>query len=163
MKVAILGTGRMGSAIARRLSQQGVEVVLWDRTQEKAESLGIGTVADTAPAAAVMAGIVISSLTGDWAVREVYTAEEGVLAAADKQLFLEMSTTSPELKEELAEKIAPTGAHFLAAPVLGSTPAVESGSLVILLGGDAALIDRARPVLDVLGESRHVGSAGAAT
>lgn len=162
MKVAILGTGKMGSAIARRLSQNGVDVVLWDRTREKAESLGFGTVADTAPAAAVMATIVISSLTGDWAVREVYTAEEGVLAAADRQLFLEMSTTSPELKEELAEKIAATGAHFLDAPVLGSTPAVESGSLVILIGGDPALTDRARPVLELLGESRYVGPAGAA-
>lgn len=162
MKVAILGTGRMGSAIARRLSEHGHEVVLWNRTRAKAESLGIGTVVDTPAAAAVMAGIVISSLKDDWAVREAYTGEEGLLAAADRQLFLEMSTTSAELKEELARKIAAAGADFLDAPVLGSVPAVESGSLLILLGGDSALAGRARPILDLLGETRHVGPAGAA-
>src|SRR5436190_20163189 len=71
-RVAILGTGKMGSAIAARLAAAGYELVLWNRTRSKAEALGLGAVADTPAAAASSADIVVSSLTGSDAVLAAY-------------------------------------------------------------------------------------------
>ena len=162
MKVAILGAGRMGTAMARRLAQEGVEVVVWNRTREKAEAVGVGAVADTPAQAVGDVDAVISILTGPDAVREVYLGDDGVLQSLAGQVVIEMSTAGPEVAPELAESVREHGAALLEAPVIGSVPSVEHGELLILAGGDPADVERARPVLDKLGEVRRVGPIGAA-
>ena len=81
-RVAVLGTGKMGGAIARRLKKGGFDVAVWDRTRSKAEALGVGRVADSPADAARCADVVISMVTGPQAVRDVYFGENGVFQAS---------------------------------------------------------------------------------
>ncbi len=161
MDVAMLGTGKMGGAIARRLHEQGHTVHLWNRTPARAEDMGIGTPHATPAQAAARGEVVVSVLTGTEAVRQVYLGEHGALEAGGGRVYVDMTTASQEVHLEVAQAAAEAGAAFVEAPVLGSIPAADSGSLVLLVGGEAGAIDQARPVLDVLGEVRHVGPLGA--
>jgi len=95
-KVAVLGSGKMGGAIARRLKQGGFEVSVWDRTRSKAEALGVGPVADSPAAAARSAEVVISMVTGPQAVRDVYFGENGVFQTASNKPIVDMSTIGPD-------------------------------------------------------------------
>jgi 3-hydroxyisobutyrate dehydrogenase-like beta-hydroxyacid dehydrogenase len=163
MRVALLGTGKMGGAMARRLAAAGHELTLWNRTRERAEALGVGKVAATPAEAVERAEIVISMLTDANAVRATYLGDGGASSAAKKgQVFVEMSTAGPEISREIAPAVEHAGAQLVEAPVMGSIVAVESGKLFILTAGDEAAIERARPVLEVLGEVRRVGNLGRA-
>lgn len=163
-KVAVLGTGRMGGAIARRLLGSGFELTLWDRTAAKAKALNVGPVAATPTDAIGRADIVISSLTDEAAVREVYLGARGAFesGAGTQKLFVEMSTAGPESIEELSREARTRGLRLLEAPVLGSVPAVESGTLGVLVGGSPQDLAEARPVLERLGEIHYVGALGSA-
>jgi 3-hydroxyisobutyrate dehydrogenase-like beta-hydroxyacid dehydrogenase len=152
----------MGGAMARRLKSQGHELTLWNRTRERAEALGAGAVAATPAEAAKQAEIVISSLTDPDAVRKTYFGDGGAAKAAQGQVFVEMSTAGPEVAKEVAAAIESVGAQFVEAPVIGSIAAVEAGTLVVLAAGNAAAIERARPVLQALGEVRRLGALGSA-
>ncbi|TMC97175.1 MAG: NAD(P)-dependent oxidoreductase [Chloroflexi bacterium] len=160
MRVAILGTGKMGGAMARRLASAGHELTLWNRTRERAEALGVGKVAATPAEAAQNADVVISMLTDANAVRGAYLGDNGAAKAAQRQAFVDMSTAGPDISKELAPLIERTGSQFVEAPVLGSIAAVESGTLIIFAAGNEAAIERARPVLEDLGEVRRVGEIG---
>jgi len=162
MKVAILGTGKMGAAIARRLNAQGHQLVLWNRTSERATRLDLGTVAESPAAAAGAADVVISALTGPEADLAAYEGPDGAIQAADGRLFVDITTGGPDNAIHLAEAVRQRGGRFLEAPVLGGPAAIESGKLVILAGGEAADVDQAREVLSALGEIRHVGDTGQA-
>jgi 3-hydroxyisobutyrate dehydrogenase len=159
-RVAILGTGKMGGAMARRLAASDFDLTLWNRTPDKAQALHLGRVAATPAEAARDAQVVISSLTNDTAVREVYLGEQGVLPSAAGKLLIEMSTAGPEVVEELGREAQARGAHLLEAPVVGSVPAVESGKLLILVAGERADLDQAAAVLERLGEVFYVGPRG---
>ena len=162
MRIAILGTGKMGSAMARRLGSAGFELTLWNRTRQRAEAVGLGQVASTPAEAVADAEVVISILTNADAVRGAYLAANGALKGAKHQVFVEMSTAGPDVPKELAPVIERTGAQFVEAPVFGSIGAVESGTLVVLAAGKEAAIERARPVLQALGEVRPVGEIDSA-
>jgi 3-hydroxyisobutyrate dehydrogenase-like beta-hydroxyacid dehydrogenase len=162
MRVAILGTGKMGGAMARRLKSEGHELTLWNRTRKRAEALGVGKVAATPAEAAESADVVISILTDANAVRAAYLGEDGAANAARGQVFVEMSTAGPDVSAEIAPQIERAGAQYVEAPVLGTIPAVEAGTLIVLAAGDEGAIERARPVLQALGEVRRVGALGSA-
>jgi 3-hydroxyisobutyrate dehydrogenase-like beta-hydroxyacid dehydrogenase len=159
-RVAVIGTGKMGAAVARRLAAEGFDVNLWNRTRSRAEALGVGRVADTPAAAASASDVVLSILTGPEAVRQAYEGPSRAVEAADGRLFVEMSTAGPETATEVAHLLEKRGGRLVEAPVLGSIGAVEQGKLVILAGGEVADVERARPVLEVLGEIRHIGPLG---
>lgn len=160
-KVAVLGTGKMGGAIARRLKSGGFEVSVWDRTRSKAQALHVGRVADSPADAAREADVVLSIVTGPQAVREVYFGPAGVFEAAANTTIVEMSTAGPEVAQDLARVAALHGATLIEAPVMGSVPAVDSGTLVILAGAARVEdLEAARPVLQQLGEVHYVGKFG---
>jgi 3-hydroxyisobutyrate dehydrogenase-like beta-hydroxyacid dehydrogenase len=161
-RVALLGTGKMGSAIAERLSRAGFDLTIWNRTRSRAEALGVGRVADTPAAAARGADVVISSLTGPEAVRAAYVGRDGVLAGADQQLFIDMSTAGPDTVAELESAIGPTEARLVDAPILGSPAVVRDGQAAVLVGGEAPDVERATAVLAAIGTVRHVGPLGSA-
>jgi 3-hydroxyisobutyrate dehydrogenase-like beta-hydroxyacid dehydrogenase len=159
-RIAVLGTGRMGSALARRLAGAGAELTLWDRTADRATALGLGRVAASPAEAAREAEFVISSLTGPEAVRGTYIGPGGALAMAHGQLFIEMSTAGPDVEAELGPLVAAAGSHIVDATIVGAPPIVERGEAAILIGGDSADVERARPILEHLGTVRHVGRPG---
>jgi 3-hydroxyisobutyrate dehydrogenase-like beta-hydroxyacid dehydrogenase len=162
IKVAVLGTGRMGGAIARRLQASGFGVIVWDRAREKAERLKAGPVAATPAEAVREADVVLSSLTDAAAVRSVYLGRDGVLEHAAGKHLVEMSTGGPDVIEELGQKARTRSVRLLEAPVLGSVPAVESGTLAVLVGGSPPDVEQIRPVLERLGEVHYVGALGSA-
>jgi 3-hydroxyisobutyrate dehydrogenase len=159
-RITVLGTGKMGSALARRLTVAGFELTLWDRTAERAQGLGFGRVAASPAEASEGAEFVISSLTGPEALRATYLGQHGALEAAGGQLFLEMSTAGPDFEAELTTAIAAAGSRIIDAPIVGAPPIVELGEAVILVGGDADDFERARPILEHFGTVRHVGPLG---
>jgi 3-hydroxyisobutyrate dehydrogenase-like beta-hydroxyacid dehydrogenase len=160
--VAILGTGKMGGAMARRLHQQGFDLRLWNRTRQRAEQLGIGAVFDTPAAAAGGADVVISMLTDAPAVRQAYLGPQGATQAKGDRVYVDCSTVDPKTHEELARAVAEHGSTFVEAPVSGSVPAVEAGKLFIMVGGEPSALERVRPVLQALGDVRFIGPLGSA-
>jgi 3-hydroxyisobutyrate dehydrogenase-like beta-hydroxyacid dehydrogenase len=158
MKVAILGTGKMGAAMAKRLDAQGHRLTLWNRTRSRAEAVGVGTVAATPAEAVRHVDVVISILTDAAAVRSAYLGAGGAREAARDQVFVEMSTAGAEVSQEIAAVLP----AYVEAPLFGSVGALASGTAVILAAGDERAIERARPVLADLGEVRVIGPLGSA-
>lgn len=158
MRVAILGTGKMGAAIARRLNSTGHQVTLWNRTRARAEAVGVGVVAATPAEAVKDVEVVISIMTDAKAVKKVYLGENGAASAARGKVFVEMSTAGPEINQEVARAVE----SFVEAPVLGSVGAMESGQGVLLAAGKPDDVDRAREVLQAIGEVRYIGELGSA-
>jgi 3-hydroxyisobutyrate dehydrogenase-like beta-hydroxyacid dehydrogenase len=156
MRVAILGTGKMGGAIARRLKSEGHELTLWNRTRKRAEALGAGRVTATPAEAVEDAAVVISILTDADAIRAAYLGDGGAVTAARDQVFIEMSTAGPDVVKELLPLIERTGAKFVECPVLGSISAMETGKGLLFAAGDDAAMERAHPVLEALGEVRRI-------
>ena len=156
MRVAILGTGKMGGAIARRLNAEGHDLTLWNRTRKRAEALGIGRVAATPAEAVEKAEAVISILTDADAIRAAYLGETGALKAARDQVFIEMSTAGPDVVRELEPAIERAGAKFVECPVVGSVTAMETGKGILFAAGDDTTMEKARPVLESLGEVRRI-------
>jgi 3-hydroxyisobutyrate dehydrogenase-like beta-hydroxyacid dehydrogenase len=156
MQVAILGTGKMGGAIARRLNAEGHQLTLWNRTRQRAEALGVGQVAASPAEAVEHADLVISILTDADAIRAAYLGPSGAVQAARNQLFVEMSTAGPDVVKELQPAIERTGAKFVECPVLGSISAMETGKGLLFAAGDDAALERARPVMEALGEVRRI-------
>jgi 3-hydroxyisobutyrate dehydrogenase-like beta-hydroxyacid dehydrogenase len=150
MKVAVLGTGKMGAAAARRLAATGFDLHLWNRTPAKAEEVGIGVVFATPEEAVAEVDVAISILTGPEAVRAVYAR----LDPRGERVYLEMSTAGPEVPEELGRRFH----RLVAAPVVSPPPMLEEGKALFLVGGPAEAIEQSRPVLEALGEFRNVGT-----
>jgi 3-hydroxyisobutyrate dehydrogenase-like beta-hydroxyacid dehydrogenase len=153
MKIGLVGLGRMGSAIAQRLTEQGCEILAWDHAEKPrkaAADRGV-RIAPNPKAIAAETEIAISIITEDNGVRKIFTGENGLLTAAvDGKLFIEMSTLQPMTGRELAPVVAAKGARLIESPVLGTIPSVREGKLLALAGGRAEDIERARVVLDKL-------------
>ena len=153
----------MGAAIARRLKTGGFDISVWDRTRSKAEALHLGPVVDSPADAAREADVLISMVTGPQALHDVYFGPSGVFAAGAVSRIVDMSTVGPAAARELANAAELKGAKLVEAPVIGSIPAVNSGTLAILAG--AALVEdfeAVRPVLQQLGEVHYVGDVESA-
>lgn len=164
-QVAVIGLGRMGGAMARKLHADGFQVTVHNRTQAKADELAdeLGLVVlGSAREAAATAPLVVSSLADDAAVEHAYDGPDGLLAGlAEGAVVIETSTLDPGTVARLAPRVADAGATLLDAPVSGSVPAVEAGGLAFMVGGDTAAIEPARPVFDALGKRTfHLGEVG---
>jgi 3-hydroxyisobutyrate dehydrogenase-like beta-hydroxyacid dehydrogenase len=112
--------------------------------------------------AAERSDIIISMISDTAALSAITEGANGVLAGLSPgKIYIDMSTVSPRLIRDLAQRVAQTGAHMLEAPVSGSVPAVEAGTLVAFVGGDAAVLEQARPVLEGLCQKIvHMGGNG---
>jgi 3-hydroxyisobutyrate dehydrogenase/2-hydroxy-3-oxopropionate reductase len=165
--VAILGTGRMGGAMARALARAGTPLVLANRSPDKAAALvaelGGDTRAVGTPAeAAAAADVVISMVADGAAVEALYRAPDGVLAGLRAgTVALDSSTVPPSVSRGLADDVRARGADILDAPVSGSVALAETGKLTLLVGGEAETLERVRPVLDQLAARIfHMGPLG---
>lgn len=162
-RVAIIGLGAMGSRIAARLLAAGHEVIGWARSPDRRRALAeIGVLPTTTPAdAARRANVLITTVADPAALRAVTDRTDGVAAGAGTNLtVVEMSTVGPAAVVRLAW-VLPAGVGLVDAPVLGSIAEAEAGSLTILAGGPAPLIERVTPLLSALGAVIEVGDVGA--
>jgi 3-hydroxyisobutyrate dehydrogenase-like beta-hydroxyacid dehydrogenase len=163
--IAVIGLGAMGSRIAERLLDAGHELIVWNRSAEKAVPLvESGAVAvDTPAEAARRADAVLVMVSDPQALREVTQGPEGVLAGARQgTTLIQMSTVGPSDVAQLASSL-PEGVDLLDAPVLGSLSEAEGGKLRVFAGGTADLVEKWTPVLSSLGQVLHVGPVGAGT
>lgn len=165
MRIGIAGTGKMGSAIARRLASLGHQVSVWNRTRAKAEPLlneGMAW-AGTPRQLAQGSEVVLSLLTNAQALDEVYSAPDGLFSARGTgTLFIEMSTVPPAKQQEMAQRAAECGAAYLECPVGGSVGPAKEGKLIAFVGGADGDVQRARPLLDQMCKRvEHVGPHGA--
>jgi 3-hydroxyisobutyrate dehydrogenase-like beta-hydroxyacid dehydrogenase len=152
--VGVVGLGAMGGRVAGRLLGGGHVVQGTNRTRARAEALiaqGLGW-RDTPRATAQGSDVVISMVTDDEALAAVTDGPDGILAGLEPgMVYVDMSTVSPQASRALAERVAARGAAMVAAPVSGSVPAVESGSLAIIAGGQPDAFRRVEPILGQLG------------
>jgi len=163
MKIAVLGMGRMGQAVAQRLLDGGHELVIWNRTPGRASELVTAGAreSETAEGAASSAVVVITSLANDDAVRAVAIGPGGIRSSiGDGSVYMDASTVSPALSGELEAAFA----RFVAMPILGGPSAVRAGTATYLVGGDPATVQDIEPVLDTLSDNvRRFGAAPLAT
>jgi 3-hydroxyisobutyrate dehydrogenase-like beta-hydroxyacid dehydrogenase len=166
MRVALIGTGRMGSAMGARIAGAGHELTVFNRTRSRAEDVARSTgvqVADTPRDAAASAEICLVSLADDAAVTATYLADDGLIGGMQPgAVVCELSTVAPATVRGLSPLVAQRGATLIDTPVSGSVSVVESGTLTVMVGGDQAALDRARPVLETFAKSIfHLGDVGA--
>jgi 3-hydroxyisobutyrate dehydrogenase-like beta-hydroxyacid dehydrogenase len=161
--VAVIGLGAMGARLARRLVDANHDVVVWNRSSEKTRELVAagGATANSPAEAARRSEIVIVMVADPAALQAVTEGSDSVATGADEStLVVNMSTVGPAAVRRLAD-VLPDHVPVLDAPVLGSLPEAESGSLTIFVGGAAPDLERAMPVLQQLGSPIHVGALGA--
>jgi 3-hydroxyisobutyrate dehydrogenase len=161
-RVAFLGLGKMGLPMAGRLLEAGHDLRVWNRTPGKAEGLvARGAVgAASAAEAATNAEIIITMLADPAALDEVVFGRDGIVDSIDPEaVLIDMSTVGPTAIRLVAERARQV--RVLDAPVLGSVPHAEAGSLVILVGGEQETVSRCTEVLEVMGTVKHMGPSGA--
>ena len=152
LRVAVVGTGRMGSAMVGRLVQAGHDVTIYNRTRSRAEAVakehGV-PVAATARQATAVADVIVVSLADDAAVRAAYLGPDGLVAGLRSgTVVADTSTVDPATIQALAPEVAGRKATLIDTPVSGSVSTVQSGQLLVMAGGDEAALDRAWPVLE---------------
>ena len=166
-RIGILGVGLLGTAVASRLLAKGFEVVGYDtRPAQVAALAGAGLRAAAAPAQAVAgADAVFTILTTPDVVESVWLGAGGLLdTAARGTALLQMSTIGPGLAARLGDAARARGHAFLDTPISGTSTAVARGDGTIFVGGDAALLEKCRPVFDAIAaKTVHVGPVGAAS
>jgi 3-hydroxyisobutyrate dehydrogenase len=159
--VGFIGMGTMGSRMVTRLLSAGHRVIVFNRNREKVQPLVQqgANAAETIQDLVRSADYVCISVSNDEASRDV-VSQILQTECADK-VIISLSTISPDASEELAHEISSKNAHFLDAPVSGSAPQVESGQLIILVGGSETVFDDAKPIFDALGKAvYYLGPAG---
>ena len=164
--VGFMGLGRMGSLMAANVARAGFPLTVYNRTTSVAEDFAASHRAGVAATPASLAGtsdILISMLADGDALIDTYSMSGGVLEGLRPgALAVDMGTSGPLAFAAVREKVAVVGGTLIDAPVSGSTPAAESGKLLIMVGGDDRQFERVRPVLAAIGSPVLVGPAGSA-
>jgi 3-hydroxyisobutyrate dehydrogenase-like beta-hydroxyacid dehydrogenase len=160
--VGFVGIGSMGSGMAANLVRAGHRVVVWNRTRGRAEAVRGAEVATSPADLARECRMVMVCVSDTPDVEEVVTGDAGLLEAlAPGTLIVDHSTISPHATRRLADLVAERGATWLDAPVSGGPEGAVKGTLSIMVGGDPADVERARPYLDAYGAKViHVGPVG---
>jgi len=161
-----VGLGVMGGGVAKRLLDAGHTVTGWNRTREKAQWLVDAGMrwADTPRQVAEAGDVVFTMVTNTAAVKAVCEGPDGLFAGLGPgKVYVDMSTQSPSGSRALADRVARVGASMLDAPVSGSVITLEQGKLSIMVGGDADVYERVRPILlDIGPKVFHLGPNGSA-
>jgi 3-hydroxyisobutyrate dehydrogenase-like beta-hydroxyacid dehydrogenase len=161
--IAVVGTGIMGAPMAGRLAEAGYKVTAWNRTLDKAAPLharGVA-IADKAIEAVGCADVVVCMLSSGPVCETVLTGNDGVIAAMRRgSTLLVMSSIPVETAVALANAAGDRGIACLDAPVSGGERGAKDGTLAIMAGGDARVVDRLRPLFSCLGRVTHVGPSG---
>jgi 3-hydroxyisobutyrate dehydrogenase len=164
-RIGFIGLGIMGGGMARNLLAKGHALTVWNRSGDKAEVLAAegAEVARSPRAVAEVCDIVMICVSDTPDVRSVLEGDGGVGAGLSAgKLVVDHSTISPSVTEEFAALVGERGAQWLDAPVSGGSEGAARGTLSIMVGGDEAQVERARPYLEAFGTTiTHVGPTGA--
>ena len=168
MDVGFAGLGRMGAAMARRVLDAGFPLTVWNRSAAKADEL-VAAGARRAPTPREVAGaadVVVTMVADADALDAILEGEDGLLAGLRRDVVVvDMSTIGPAAAGRFAAAVGERGGRWLDAPVSGSVTLAQQGALTIMAGGSAEALERARPVLEAMGQKLfHLGpeTAGAA-
>jgi 3-hydroxyisobutyrate dehydrogenase len=162
--IGFIGLGIMGLPMARNLIKAGYEVTVYNRTTSKAEQLvreGAGK-SDSPGELARVSSIVITIISDTSDVESLILGESGIIDnIKPDSVIIDMSTISPQATREMAVRLKKKNVHMLDAPVSGGEQGAIDGTLSIMVGGDARVLERCRPILDVMGGNIvHVGTNG---
>lgn len=164
-KVGLIGLGLMGRPMGLNLLKAGYPLTVWNRTAARAEALVAGgaRLAASPREAAEAADVLFTIVSDPPALEEVLWGKDGAMSGLRRgSIYIDSSTVSPALARKIAGACAERGARFLDAPVTGGTWGAEKGELVFMVGGEAATLAEAEPVLGVLGKRWfHLGPNGA--
>jgi 3-hydroxyisobutyrate dehydrogenase-like beta-hydroxyacid dehydrogenase len=161
--IGFVGLGHMGGNMAARFLAAGYPVSGEARSRDAVEHLVEAGLSwrDTPREIAETVEIVFTSIPNDDTLHEVASGPDGILAGLEAgKTWIDVSTVSPRASREVAERVRATGAVMLDAPVSGSVPQVQSGTLTIMVGGERPAYERIEPVLRELGTPTHVGENG---
>ncbi len=155
MRLAVIGLGGMGRALAERLLGQGHPVTVWNRTPDRAAELAGGGAVGAATAVEAARGVdaVLLSLADDDAALSVTTGPEGIAGSLGPAVLVDTSTVSPATSRREAAAVG--ARQMVAAPVLGAPSAVAAGAATYLLGGPRSTVEALEPLWDSLSTSRH--------
>jgi len=164
-KIGWIGLGTMGVPMSKRLLDAEYPLTVYNRTKGK-ENVFSGTkvcVAGSPSDLIEQTDVVVIMVSDDKAIRSIFSGTSGLLSAdAENKIIINMSTVSPEISKEMAELCRNHGNHYLDAPVSGSVKQAETGTLVVMVGGEEDVFQQAKPVLDHLSKlTLRVGSFGA--
>jgi 3-hydroxyisobutyrate dehydrogenase-like beta-hydroxyacid dehydrogenase len=162
--IGFVGLGAMGSRIARRLLDAGNELYGTNRTKSRAQPLiehGLRW-RETPREVAAVVDVIFSMVTDDAALEAVTSGSDGILAGLRPgQVYVDMSTVSPRASRTVAEQVKSSGSEMLDAPVSGSIPQAESGTLAIMVGGDEQAFAKLEPLLREVGQAvTYIGENG---
>jgi 3-hydroxyisobutyrate dehydrogenase len=166
-KIGLVGVGRMGANMARRLKEVGYPVVaVFDSNREIANELGkeLGCEAPSKLSkVSELSDAVFTVVTDDTAMRQIYFGEDNLFAHAAGRLFINCATISPAVHVEIATKGAELGASVIEAPMASSVTHAREGKLFLMLAGDRSAIDKAEPLLkDLSVKMQYIGGPGKA-
>ncbi len=163
--IGFIGLGIMGQPMAENLREADYELVVYNRTEEKADQFveGGGEKASSPREVAEKSDVVITMLPDSPQVEELVLGEDGVAeGVSEGKLYIDMSSIAPATSRRVHEVLEEKGVEAVDAPVSGGQPAAESGDLAIMAGGSEDAVERARPILDVMGKAvTHIGPPGA--
>ena len=166
MKLGFVGLGAMGQLIVPRLMEAGHQVTGWNRSRDKAAALMQAGMrwADSPRAVAEQSEIVFSIVTDGAAVKAVALGPDGIITGLAKGgIYIDMSTIEPEVSRAVAAEFEKAGAIMLDGPLSGSPVTVKAGQASVMIGGDEAAFERAKPVLLAIGPKvTHIGGNGLA-
>ena len=164
MQVGFIGLGIMGSRQAASLRRAGFELTVYNRTRERADEWAAehgGNVAASPREVGERSDVVVTMVVDGAQVEEMLLGDEGA-ATGEGKLFVDMSTIGPIDARRIGTALTERGHRFVDAPVTGSAPKAEDGTLTIMAGGSDADMERAMPLLEAMGEIIvHVGEVGA--
>jgi 2-hydroxy-3-oxopropionate reductase len=163
-RIAFVGTGIMGGHMARRLAEAGFAVTAWNRSAAKVAALaaaGVRQAASLRDAIAQADVVIVMLSTGDVVDAVLFSAGEPCEAIASGATLVVMSSIPVETCRRQADMLRKNAAHYVDAPVSGGEVGARDGTLAILLGGDADVVERLAPVFKPLGRATHLGPVGA--
>ncbi len=164
-RIGFIGLGIMGSGMARNILKAGFELRVWNRSHAKMDELVADGARSTSSPAQLAADsdIIITCVSDTPDVEQVILGDQGVInGARPGSLVIDMSTISPQATKAMAARLTDRGIHMLDAPISGGSEGAARGTLSIMVGGEAAQVERAMPVFEAMGKTiTHVGELGA--
>jgi 3-hydroxyisobutyrate dehydrogenase len=164
-KIGWIGLGKMGVPMTQSLIKAGLPVTVYNRNKEKEHALkeGGASIAATPADLIQQSDMVFIMVTDDKAISDIFKGENGLLSiSTGGKIIINMSTVSPAISKEIAALCQKQGNQYLDAPVSGSVKQAQEGQLVIMVGGDQATFEHAKPVLEKIGRlAMLVGETGA--